>query len=80
MIVPKRETPLAIEERGTVKAKYARFFGPVLRGMVLIVALCAFIPMLAGLPHGGTWEAVGLVAAGVFFLANFTLTVMPVSI
>ena len=76
-MIPKRETPRAIEERGTVKAKYPRFFGPVLRGMVLIVALCAFIPslaFLAGLPYGGTLgAAVGVV---VFMLASFTLMAM----
>jgi hypothetical protein len=56
-----------------VKVKYARFSGPVLRGIVLIVALCAFIPFLALLLYGGgIWE----VAAVVFFLANFTLAVV----
>ena len=71
-MIHKRETPQAIEERGTVKAKYAPFFGPVLRGMVLIVALCAFVPFLAGLLYGGRWEA----AMGVFILASFTLMAM----
>ena len=77
MMIPKRETPRAIEERGTVRAKYARFFWPVLRGMVLIVALCAFIPFLAflaGLPYGGTWGAA--MGGGVFMLASFTLMAM----
>jgi hypothetical protein len=60
----------AVRARATVKAKYARVSMPVLQGMVLIVALCAFIQFLVGLPYGGVrWEA----AAVVFFLANFTL-------
>jgi hypothetical protein len=72
-MIRKRETPQAVKKRGTVKVKYARFSGPVLRGIVLIVALCAFIPFLALLPYGGgIWE----VAAVVFFLANFTLAVV----
>jgi len=75
-MIPKRETPQAVKESGTVKAKHARFFWPVLRGMVLFVALCAFVPMLAGFLYGGTWEAATVVATGVFFLANFTLAVM----
>jgi hypothetical protein len=72
-MIRKRETPQAVKKRGTVKAKSARFSGPVLRGIVLIVALCAFIPFLAGLLYGGgIWQA----AAVVFFLANFTLAVV----
>lgn len=74
-MIPKRETPQAIEERSTVKANYARFFGPVLFGMVMIVALCAFIPSLAGFlygVYGGRWGA----AMGVFVFASFTLAVM----
>src|SRR5229473_1945555 len=71
-MIHKRGKPWAIEERGSVKAKYAPFFRPVLLGMVLIVALCAFVPFLEGLLYGGRiWE----VAAVVFFLANFTLAV-----
>jgi hypothetical protein len=75
MMIPKRDTPQAIQERGTVKTKYARFFGLVLFGMVMIVALCAFIPslaFLAGLPYGGRWQA----AVGVFVFASFTLAAM----
>src|ERR1700675_1203650 len=76
MMTPKRETPQAIEERGTVEAKYARlFFLPVLRGTVLIVALCASVPFLAGLlfeVYGGRWETAGIV----YVLASFTLIAM----
>src|SRR6267154_6690673 len=74
-MVPRREAPQGMEERGTVNARYARFFWPVLRGMVLIVALCAFIPFLAGLlygVYGGRW----LAAMGVFVLASWALTTM----
>ena len=58
-MTPKRETPQAIEERDTVEAKCARLFLPVLRGTVLIVALCASVPFLAGHlfeVYGGRWE------------------------
>jgi hypothetical protein len=75
MMIPKRETLQAIEERGTLKPKYARFFGPILFGMVMIVALCAFIPSLAffaDLPYGGNTAA----AIGVFVFASFTLAAM----
>ena len=70
--MPERETTRAIEERGTAKAKYARFFGPILRGMVLMVALCAFVPFLAGHLYGGRWHP----AMWVFVLASFTLVAM----
>jgi hypothetical protein len=75
MLMPKRETQQAIEERGTVKEEYARFFGPILFGMVMIVALCAFIPSLAGLlngEYGGIWGA----AMGLFVFASITLPAM----
>jgi hypothetical protein len=75
MMIPKRETPQPIEERGTVTAKYARSFWPVLRGTASIVALCASVPSLAGLlfeVYGGRWET----AVIVFALASFTLLAM----
>jgi hypothetical protein len=65
--MPKRETPQAIEER-------ARFFEPALCWMVLFVALCAFVPALAGLLYGVNWET-GL-ALGVFALATYALISM----
>jgi len=74
MMIPKRETPQAIEEPGAVKAKYARFFGPVLLGMVMIVALCALIPFLASFLHEGRWEPGW--GWGVYVLASFTLAWM----
>lgn len=73
--MPKREASQAIDERGTAKAKFARFFWAILFGIVLIVALCAFIPFLGGLLHGvygGRWGA----AMGVFVFASFTLVAM----
>jgi len=73
-MIPKRETPQPIEEPGTVKAKYARFFGPVLLGMVMIAALCALIPFLASFLHEGRWEpGWGWV---VYPLASFTVAWM----
>lgn len=64
-----------LEKRGTVKANYTRFFGRVLRGMVLIVALCASVRFLAGLlfeVYGGRWGTAGIV----FVLASFMLIAM----
>jgi MFS family permease len=76
-MVPKRETPQAIEERSKVEDKYARSrsFSAVLRGMVSIAALCASAPFLAGLlfdVYGRGWEAAGII----FVLASFTLIAM----
>jgi hypothetical protein len=42
MMISKREPPQAIEESG--KKEYARMFGSVLRGMLLIVTVCLFSP------------------------------------
>jgi hypothetical protein len=55
-----------------VKANYARFLWPALRVTVLLVALCAFIPALAGFLYGGKW-IVGLMAFG---LASFAFAAM----
>jgi hypothetical protein len=53
-MIPKRGTPQAVEdERAVKRAKYDRFFGPILRGIVLIVAVCAFIALLSFLLFGG---------------------------
>lgn len=71
-MISKREAPQTIEERGAMSARSARFFWPVLRGMVLIVALCAFVISLAGLLYGGRWGA----SMAVFLLASFTLMAM----
>jgi hypothetical protein len=61
-----------IEDQATVKAKYIRFRGPVLRGAVLIVALYASISLLKGLLFGGEWEATALV----FIVASLGLKAM----
>jgi hypothetical protein len=74
MMIPKGETPEAMKERGAVKAKYARFFWPILRGIALIMALCAFVPFLAGFLYEGSWGTG--VALGAFGLASFALIVM----
>jgi hypothetical protein len=76
-MIPKRETPQAVEEHDTAKAKYGRFLGPALLGVVMAVALCAFIPALAFLtvlPYGERWEVV--TGFGVFVLASFALAMM----
>lgn len=76
MMIPKRETPQAIEESGTVEAKYARFFWPVLRGMGSIVAVCASVPLLAGPPFE-LYESRWVATAGIVFaLASFALIAM----
>jgi hypothetical protein len=72
MMIPKRETSLAIDKRSTVKAKYARFFLPILRGMILIVASWAFIEFLSEYLYGAGW----LIGLPVFILATFALIVM----
>ena len=61
-----------LEDQITVKAKYTRFRGPVLRGAVLIVALYASISLLKGLLFGGEWEATALV----FIVASLGLKAM----
>jgi hypothetical protein len=62
----QQDAPQAIEVREKVKATYL----PLLRGVGLLTALCAFLLFLKGFIFGGvSWEA----AAAVFFLANFAL-------
>jgi hypothetical protein len=77
MMIPKRKAPQTTKECGTVNAKSARLFWPVLHGMVLTVALCAFVPFLAGLldgVYGRRWVA----SMAVFVVASFTLMAMIV--
>jgi hypothetical protein len=62
-MIANRCTPQAVEGQRTVrKTKYACFFGPILRGIVLIVAVYAFIELfsvlLFGGLYGGSWLAV----------------------
>jgi hypothetical protein len=57
------------------EGKHGRFLWPILRGMVLIVALCAFIPYVVG-PLFGVYGARWLVGTIVFLLASFTLLAM----
>jgi hypothetical protein len=74
MTTPKRDTTQAIEERGPVKARYARLFGPILRGMLLVVGLCAFVPCVAGFLHPEE-QGSGL-ALAFFVLASLALMVI----
>ena len=64
-----------IEDQGTVKkAQYARFFWPILRGIVVIVATCGFIAFLSVDLYGGKLEFTAFV---VFAIAMLALRVMP---
>jgi hypothetical protein len=51
----------AIIEGTVKKANDARLFWPILRGIVLIVAMWAFILSLRGFLYGGNWELAVLV-------------------
>lgn len=62
-MILQRSTPPAVEDQDTVKAEYARFLGTVLRGIVLVVAMCAFVDWLAGFLYGGKGDAALLVFA-----------------
>jgi hypothetical protein len=71
-MIPKRER--AVEDQDTAKAKYARFAGPILGVMVLIVALYSYgIVFLATVVSGGKWGAAVLV----FALASYALRMIP---
>ena len=72
IMMPKRETPQAIEEPGILKAKYACSLRAVLRGMVFIVVLCAYIPFFVGTMFH-TYQATWAIAGVVFVVASFTL-------
>jgi hypothetical protein len=63
---------LETEDPGPTKSKYALFWWLILHGMVLVVALCAFIPFIVGFLYGGNWAT----APSVFFLASFSLALM----
>lgn len=73
MIISKRDRPDAVEDQVAVNTgKYARFFWPILRGIALIVALCAFIEALSEFLYGGKWG----IALPVFMLATYALIAM----
>jgi hypothetical protein len=75
MAMPQQETPKAIEKRGIVKEEHARFSsGQFFVGLVLVVGLGAFVPLLAGLLYGENWGT-GL-SLGVFMLATYALLAM----
>jgi hypothetical protein len=64
-----------IEDQGTVrKAKYARFFWPILRGIVVIVGTWSFIAFLSVDLYGGE---LGFTDFAVFAIAMLALRVMP---
>lgn len=66
-----RRTPEATEERGTMKAKYPGLFGSVLIVIIMIVALCSFIPFLASFLNEERWKPTW--GWGIYVLASFTL-------
>jgi hypothetical protein len=69
MMISKAGIPQAVKGQGTVKkAKYARFFWAIIRGIALIVAMYAFMGLLAGFLFGGKWAAVPI-----FVLATYAL-------
>ena len=78
LMICRPGTPRATEDQGIVrKAKHARFFWPILRGIALIVALWAFIAFFSVLLYGikrdaGNWGT----AALVFVLASYALVWM----
>jgi len=74
MMIPTRETSQAIEERGKVKARYARFFVPVLFWIAMIAALCALPTAVTSLANEGRWDP-GL-GWCVYGLASFTVAWM----
>ena len=70
-MISKGDIPQAVEHQSTVKkTNYARFFWPILRGIVLLVALSAFIAGLVDYLYWGKWGTVLVVA---FFLASFAM-------
>ena len=69
-MVPERNDPQRMSDQTTAESKYVNWSGPILRGTVLVVALCAFISLLRGFLFDKKWEASLLV----FALASFALT------
>lgn len=64
-----------IQEQGTVrKSWYARFFWPLLRGIVVVVAAWGFIAFLSVDVYG---EKLGMTAFTLFALAMMAMRVMP---
>jgi hypothetical protein len=72
---PKRKTPREIEEPGTLNAEYARSYRRVLRGIVLIVALGAFIPYFVGFLFQAD-RAICAISGVIFVVASFALGAM----
>jgi hypothetical protein len=69
----------SLEHRDTLQAKYTRSHVPVVRGIVLVVALCSFIPFLEGFLKIGNWGVslpVFIPASFAFGVASFALVLM----
>src|SRR5260370_10345339 len=67
--------PAIIEDQGTVKkAKYARFFWTIVRGIVVMVAAWGLTAFLSVYLYGGE---LGFTAFVVFAIAMLALRVMP---
>lgn len=70
-MIPKRGTTRVVEDQGAAKkAKHGPLFWPILRGIALIVALCAIIEDLSELLYGREKWLIGL---PVFMLATYAL-------
>ena len=74
-MTPQLQTPQAVEDQVTgKKTKHDRFFWPILRGIVVIVAIWGFIAFLSVDLYGGE---LGFTAFVVFVIAMLAVRVMP---
>jgi hypothetical protein len=69
MMICKGDVLPLTKDEGTVKEESVRISSPILRGLVLVVALGAFTLLLVNLLFGGKWELDALV----FTIASVTL-------
>lgn len=65
-MIDKRQSLQITKDPAMVKAPYRPLVGAILRGMVLLVALCSFVPVLADFTNGRAWGA----SLPIFFLAS----------
>jgi hypothetical protein len=74
-MISQRQTPQVVEDQVTGRTKYDRFFWPILRGIVVIVATWGFVSFLSVNLYGGK---LGYPALVVFAIAGLALRVMPI--
>lgn len=65
-MVDKRQTLQITKGPAMVKAPSRPFISAILRAMVLVVALCSFVPVLADFVNGRAWG----ISLPIFFLAS----------